>query len=131
MRRRGVSCDRWKSILWLGLRMHVPLPPSPISEQQKRGAIFASVQESLRSLTTVLSVMFLIMVSAHGWDFYWNGYKPAKNLSLVMELGSALFMLTLRIVVGRWTIPNRWIHPTLFLAGMVVLLNTDVQLYES
>jgi PAS domain S-box-containing protein len=107
--------------------MPVPLPPSPISRQYARSAMFAATRESIRSVSGVLAVMFTILALAH----VWFGIGSTMAGALAMEVFSAIFMLALRIAVGRWRIPDRWIYPTLVLSGSVALLNTDVQLYLS
>lgn len=89
--------------------------------------MYATTREAVRSLSGVLAVMFVILALAH----FWFGIDPSMRSALAMEIFSAIFMLALRITVIYWRIPDRWVYPTLILAGTVGLLNTSVQLYAS
>jgi len=89
--------------------------------------MIATTRESIRSLSGVLAVMFVILALAH----FWFGISSSMASALAMEIFSAFFMLGLRVAVGRWRIPDRWVYPTLIVAGTVALFNTSIQLYAS
>ena len=103
----------------------VALPLSSTATEQKlRDLKNASLRESVRQLTSVLAAVFAIVAVVKAW----LGREEGLGLILIAA-GSAVFLVTLRVVVGRWRVPDQLIYPLLMVVELVGLAGTFAQLY--
>ena len=99
--------------------------PLPIGDQQLRRARCAAVREMLRPLTAAMALFFGMLFFAA----FAIGLGPLTLPAAAVEVLSAAIMLGIYLTVRCVPISDRFVHPVVFLIGMIALARCTAQLY--
>jgi PAS domain S-box-containing protein len=81
--------------------------------------------ESLRPIAAGLSALYLVFAVSHRLVLQ----ESVTTLMSLVAAASAALLLSLYVMLGRWSIPNRWAHPIVASMAGLVLLNSFLHLY--
>ncbi len=98
---------------------------SDISESDLRAALNGIMRESLRPFSVGLGALYVVFTVSH------RIVQP-KAVAVFMTpvaAGTAVLLLSLYFILGRWSIPSRWAHPLAAFMSSLILFNSLLHLF--